>query len=449
MGRPAHPGRGRLVRRYLPIVVVIGLLGAAAAIWGGRDGGSSEGGSSGAAGDELIRSGPMTPQKAELVDETGVDFGPGCDTAAGRIKLPVVLAPPCVAPFSGDNGGATTPGVTGDEVKIIYYQSDPGLDPLGVAALLGQGIDVNARKARKAIQDYAALYNRLFETYGRRVVVEDFLGTGSSDDRAAARADAVAIAEKRPFAVVGGPARATPYLWEIGQTPDQGSVLAAEMVAKLAPPGKAAFAGDAATAARDRSYAVVHYDTDEGEQHEVFEKLRDGLGEQGIRLETDIEFRLDLNRTQEIARTVISKLNNEGVTTVIYTGDPLTPAALTHEATAQDYHPEWILGPNVAADSAVFARSYDQDQWAHGFGMALNGARGDLDLDDAWRVYRWAYGEDPPTTNAPVLEPPLRQMFIGIHLAGPNLTPATFRDGLFRFPVGGGSPTVPQFSPPG
>jgi hypothetical protein len=422
----------------------------------------------------------MTPQKAELVDETGVDFGPGCDTAAGRIKLPVVLAPPCVAPFSGDNGGATTPGVSGDEVKIIYYQSDPGLDPLGVAALLGQGIDVNARKARKAVQDYAALYNRLFETYGRRVVVEDFLGTGSSDDRAAARADAVAIAEKRPFAVVGGPARATsafypaiasrgilcgpgcsgaapeaaveqfaPYLWEIGQTPDQGSVLAAEMVAKLAPPGKAAFAGDAATAARDRSYAVVHYDTDEGEQHEVFEKLRDGLGEQGIRLETDIEFRLDLNRTQEIARTVISKLNNEGVTTVIYSGDPLTPAALTHEATAQDYHPEWILGPNVAADSAVFARSYDQDQWAHGFGMALNGARGDLDLDDAWRVYRWAYGEDPPTTNAPVLEPPLRQMFIGIHLAGPNLTPATFRDGLFRFPVGGGTPPVPQFSPPG
>jgi hypothetical protein len=40
-------------------------------------------------------------------------------------------------------------------------------------------------------------------------------------------------------------------------------------------------------------------------------------------------------------------------------------------------------------------------------------------------------------------------MFIGIHLAGPNLTPATFRDGLFRFPVGGGTPPVPQFSPPG
>jgi hypothetical protein len=367
--------------------------------------------------------------------------------------------------------------VTGDEVKIIYYQTDPRRDPLGVASLRGQGIDVNARAARTAVQDYAALYNRLFETYGRKVVVEDFLGSGSSDDVAAARADAVAIAEKRPFAVVGGPLQATsafypaiasrgivcgpgcsgaapeaaveryaPYLWEISPTPDQGSVLAAEMVAKLVPPGKAVHAGDAATAARERSYAVVHYDTVEGEQNEVFDRLRDGLAERGIRLATDIEFQLDLARTQDIARTVISKLHNEGVTTVIYTGDPLTPAALTREATAQDYHPEWILGPNVLADSAVFARSYDQDQWRHGFGMALSAARGTLDADDAWRVYRWAYGEDPPTTNAPVLEPPLRQMFIGIHLAGPKLTPETFRDGLFRFPVNGGTPMVPQFS---
>jgi hypothetical protein len=55
--------------------------------------------------EDLIRSGPMTPQRAELEGETGIDFGPDCDSATGRIKLSTVYAPPCVVPFEGDNGG--------------------------------------------------------------------------------------------------------------------------------------------------------------------------------------------------------------------------------------------------------------------------------------------------------------------------------------------------------
>ncbi len=56
---------------------------------------------------------------------------------------------------------------------------------------------------------------------------------------------------------------------------------------------------------------------------------------------------------------------------MIYTGDPLTPASITKEATAQDYHPEWIIGPTVLADTSIFGRTFDQDQWAHAFGVAL------------------------------------------------------------------------------
>jgi hypothetical protein len=35
---------------------------------------------------------------------------------------------------------------------------------------------------------------------------------------------------------------------------------------------------------------------------------------------------------------------------------------------------------------------------------------------------------------------------LGIHMAGPNLTPATFRDGMFNYPPSGGGPTTPQIS---
>ena len=63
----------------------------------------------------------MTPEKAELLGED-VDFGPTCDTDLGRIMLKSVYAPPCVEPFEGDNGGATSAGVTADEVTVVYYQ---------------------------------------------------------------------------------------------------------------------------------------------------------------------------------------------------------------------------------------------------------------------------------------------------------------------------------------
>src|SRR5687767_14484116 len=53
--------------------------------------------------------------------------GADCDTSTGRIKVPTIAAPPCVPPFSGDNGGSTYQGVTADTIKVVYFQaeSDP------------------------------------------------------------------------------------------------------------------------------------------------------------------------------------------------------------------------------------------------------------------------------------------------------------------------------------
>ncbi|HET9610597.1 MAG TPA: hypothetical protein VFP06_13390 [Acidimicrobiales bacterium] len=475
-------GWQRGVRRYGPVAAVVALVAGAVIVFGGGsgdDGDAGGGETQVTGGDELIRSGPMTPQRAELegVDPADVDFGPHCDTETGRLAMPMVQVPPCVERFEGDNGGATSPGVTDDEVRIVYYQTDPALDPLAAATIGEIGADVNAETAQQAVDAYADLYNDHFETYGRRVVVESFVGSGASDDVAAARADAVAIAEKEPFAVIGGPAQVlstfapeiasrgivcgpdcsgaapeevieeyAPYLWSTGPTPDQAVALAAEMVASLAGPGPAELAGDPAVQASERVYGVVHYDTADGEHEPVFRSLEDALAGNGIELATDVEYQLDLARIQENARTVVAKLKDAGVTTVIFYGDPITPGPLTAEATAQGYFPEWILGPNVLADTTIFARGYDGEQWQNGFGMALAPARAERALMDAFRIHRWAYGEDAPNNTVRVLEPPVRTMFAGIHMAGPELTPETFRDGLLRLPVSGGGPTLPQVS---
>jgi hypothetical protein len=468
-------------KRYGPIVVVIALIGAAVLVFGGGDdGGDDEAATDGATAteDELISSGPMTWQKAEQEGETAnIYCGPNCDTETGRIMLASVYAPPCVEPFEGDNGGATSPGVTADAVKVVQYIADPALDPLTAATISGAGADVSPETAAETVQGFADLYNKLFETYGRRVEVETYIGTGAGDDREAAKADAIAIAEMDPFMVVNGPNQASavfapelasrgiicgpfcslslpeplieefaPYAYLGGPTPEQGAALAVEMIGKLAGPGKAELAGDDATRAKDRVYGLLHYDTPDGDYEPVFEAYQELLADSGIDLATDVEFTLDLARAQENARTNISRLKEAGVTTVIYTGDPLTPASLTAEATAQDYHPEWILGSSVLMDTSLFARRTDVDQWKNGFGIALPGARGVQETNGAFRIWNWAYGGLPPNNTANVLETPLRTVFTGIHLAGPELTPEAFRDGLFRYPPSGGGPTEPQVS---
>jgi hypothetical protein len=472
----------KAAKRYGPIAIVVALIGAAVLVFGGGgddddgDGDATAGGN--ASEEDLIRSGPMTPERAELEGETDIDFGPNCDTETGRIKLVSVYAPPCVEPFEGDNGGATSPGVTADTVKVVQYIPDPALNPLTAATVSGAGADVSPETAVDTIAGFVELYNKLFETYGRTVDVEPYVGTGAGDDVAAAKADAIAIAEKDPFMVVGGPQTGAspafaselasrgivcgpqcalalpqslvdeyePYLWQTGPVPNQGAALAAEAIGKLAGPGKAELAGDAATRAKDRVYGLLHYDNADGDHQEVFEVLRDQLADNGIELATDVEFTLDLARAQESARTNISRLKAAGVTTVIYYGDPFNPGPLTIEATAQDFHPEWILGPSVLMDTTIFARLTDTEQWSHGFGVSFVGARGAQETNGAFRIWDWAYGGLPPNNTANVLNPPLLTTFIGIHLAGENLTPETFRDGLFRYPVSGGGPTEVQTS---
>jgi hypothetical protein len=479
---PRPPAWQKGVRRYGPIAAVVVLIAGAVVLFGGGgdggDGADDEASTTGTATqEELILSGPMTPERAELEGETDVDFGPGCDTETGRIMLISVYAPPCVEPFAGDNGGATSPGVTGDVVKVVFYQADPALDPLTAATAENAGADINPETAAQTVRDFVQLYNRLFETYGRTVEVEGYVGTGAGSDAEAARADAIAIAEKEPFAVIGGPAQSSavfatalasegivcgpgcatalnediveeyePLIWQASTTPNQSSALAAEMVGNLAGPGKAELAGDPALHDQDRVYGLLHYDTPDGDHQPVFEALSSALADNGIDLAIDVEFTLDLARAQENARTNIGKLMDAGVTTIIYYGDPLTPASLTEEATAQGYFPEWILGPSTLMDTTLFARQTDVDQWQNGFGMSLIGARGERSTNGAFQTYEWAFGREPANTSVNVFEPQLRTIFNGVHLAGPDLSPEAFRDGLLRYPVSGGGPTEVQVS---
>jgi hypothetical protein len=425
----------------------------------------------------LVKSGPMTPEKAQLLGKSNIDFGPNCDTTTGRVKIPTVYSPPCVQPFTGKNGGATAQGVTGNEIKVVIWVGDPSKDPVLAGQIIAAGASLDTNTIKATWQGYIDIYNKMLELYGRKISVEFFDGTGSGADTAAAKSDAIAIAAKKPFAVLGGPAQSTSvfsdelahrgviclgtcalavpqrittnnagYIFTDGPSPEEAALITAEFVGKQAGPGKAQFAGDDATKNKKRVYGVAHYDTPDGQYHAQFNTLKDGLKKYKITPKSDQSFFLDPAKSQENARTIITKMKDAGVTTVIYTGDPLTPAALTKEASAQDYHPEWIVGPTVLADTTFFGRTFDQEQWAHAFGVALVAGRVPQSQNPNYTLYTWFHGSPPPNNTYNVIAPTVSVLAPGLTLAGPKLTPTTFRDGLFRYPPSGGDPVNPRQS---
>jgi ABC-type branched-subunit amino acid transport system substrate-binding protein len=389
----------------------------------------------------------------------------------------LVYSPPCVQPFTGKNGGATSQGVTGNEIKIVVYTGDPQKDPLLAGQIRAAGASLDLEPIRQTWQGYVDIYNKMFEMYGRKLSVEFYLATGAGSDTTAAKADAIAIAEKKPFAVLGGPAQSTtvfadelahrgvlclgtcalampqklsdqnkPYIYTEGPSPEEAATLTAEFIGKQAGPGKAQFAGNDATKNKNRVYGIVHYDTPDGQYKGLFDTLKTQLKKRKITAKADQSFFLDLSRAQENARTIVTKMKDAGVTTVIYTGDPLTPGAVTKEATAQDFHPEWIIGPTVLADTSIFARTFDQEQWSHAFGVALVPGRTPQDLNGTYNLYQWFHGTPPPNNTYAVINPSVLLLSNGVQMAGPKLTPQAFRDGLYRSPPSGGDPVNPQLS---
>jgi hypothetical protein len=86
----------------------------------------------------------------------------------------------------------------------------------------------------------------------------------------------------------------------------------------------------------------------------------------------------------------------------------------------------------VFADTSVFARTFDQDEWAHAFGLQLTPARVPENKNEAYRLNQWYYGTPPPAENAfAVLLANVQILFSGLQTAGPHLTPDNFRAGMY------------------
>jgi hypothetical protein len=202
-------GSSRTLKRYGPLIGIVAVIAIVGGIFaftgGGDDDGGDEEASDGAEVSEDLPEGVIPFSEREQFDLTEADFGEQCDPETGRYAYPSPFAAECIAPFEGDNGGATDTGVTEDTIKVVYYRA-PDVDPIIDYITGAIDADNTNAEAFETAQGFVEFFESFTETYGRNVELELYEGTGPSDDEVAARADAVTIAQDiQPFMVWGGP----------------------------------------------------------------------------------------------------------------------------------------------------------------------------------------------------------------------------------------------------
>ncbi len=461
-----------------PVVLIVAALVAAGALATVHEnnGTTTTAPSNGGATQTARSTVPLTYAAAAKLGKTAdYDWGTECDHKTGRLKMPSVYAPPCVPLVTGaKNGGATSSGVSGDSVNLVYYQAQPG----GLASAVSSAAGTPAQSLA-TVQAYVAMFNHVYEMYGRHINLIVFNATGAATDPVAAHADAVTVAQQlHAFASIGGPAQTSAYEEELARqhvfcmgcgdsstygeiqlnAPYQWANLPAAdtslyetigyVVAKLKDK-PAIWAGDPALHTVPRKFIVVSETSEPPApgsaelRASLAKKLR--AGHVRMASPTDLEYTLDLTTLPTQAATIAEKLKTSGATSVIFAGDPIMPIYLTRACADIGYSPEWIITGIVLTDTSTLGRYYNQSEWAHAFGVTSLGVPTPVATGDADRLYRWWYGANtsPASLAAPAIIPPIQQFFEGVQLAGPDLTPSTFTAGLFRAPPAGGGPTTP------
>jgi len=376
-------------------------------------------------------------------------------------------SPPCIA-FSGNNGGATSQGVTGNSITVTYRVTSDGTTFQQQLAAFG-GAQFNDTQAdiNRTIQGLADYFNTHFQFYGRKINVEFYNGTGSlvsellGQGQAQADADAVtasqqdhafaelngvtepyddALAQQHviafgaPYLSANWMGQRAPYEWSVDTECNDVATTASEFAVKAlgAESGHttAAYAGGSLKN-QPRKYAVIAPDNPWYQDcANAAIAYADSHGEQ---VSDDIQYQLDLSTLSSQAASVVSKLQNDGITTISCGCDPLFPIYLTSRAHEQGYYPEWVDVGVALTDTDIVGQLFDQADWAHAFGVSYAGPTLPKAATLGYAAYK-SVRSDEPANEVDLIYAQMYEMAIGIQMAGPDLTPQTFENGMRAYP---------------
>jgi hypothetical protein len=292
-------------------------------------------------------------------------------------------------------------------------------------------------------------------------------GSGAATNDAAAKSDAIKVAtEIKAFASWGYPNNAyvdelvarkvmvigpvslpnefyedrAPYVWATLMSSTQGYVHRAEYIGKRLVGGKAQYAGDPLFQQQERRMGLLYYETKDNAYKAGIDFFVKELKQKyNVTLASIAAYNgyPDIAATQQQARPLIQKMKEDKINSLIFSGDPFGPIFFTQEATRQQYFPEWIITGSALTDTTLFGRLYDQEQWSHAFGISFLTARLPEEKGTSYRLHQWHFGRPPEAQTHATLRANPAIFYMGVHLAGPKLTPQTFRDGLWSLPPTG------------
>lgn len=385
--------------------------------------------------------------------------------------------PPCVA-FSGDNGGATSRGVTRDEVLVVRYMNQA--DPATSAILQSIRVADDPAVIRRAFDSLFNYANSHYMTYGRRVRYIEYPASGPDTADENMKADAKDIAERvKPFAVwTLGPKifaqelaqrgvicsctvslssdfykENPPYLWGSLPTSTEYAQHMAEHIGKRVAGRPAKWAGDPTQQMqrRNRTFGLIYLVGQQGRVDPEGKRFRDTfvaeLAKYGVRLEREFAYTYDPSDAGPINAMITTMSAGPPITTVIMWVDPLYPILITRQATNQQYFPEWYISGSGLSDTSAAGRQYDQQQWQHAFGITpLWVTWTEVAQSAGYREFHHGMpgmkpGDEGVLIN--IYRDPVQTIFTGIQLAGPRLTADTFAQGLLNYPKTGGNPAAP------
>ena len=355
-------------------------------------------------------------------------------------------SPPCVASFTGDNGGATWRGVTRDTIDIAWvYQGGSNNDQVQYLA--------------KALERF---FNKRFQFYNRRIKLsEQFEKSNSAADQQS-QADDVAglnmfastqftdtgglqyhreLAHKgvvSSFGFEANPSEADlrgldPYLWSYAMGSEDMLAMTGNWYCGVLNGHNAAHAGPLYQGT-PRRLGIVYNPWDYS-LNSSLQPLLDALSRCGIKNPNVI------NDPAGNQTSAVLNLSADKDTSVICICNYLYWSILADDAAGQGYSPEWLLtsyGGNDSQFGFHFGNAAPQ-QAQHAFGLTMQPRQVALANDPMW--WGWVEGDQGPQ-NAPrtiidmyqghLLYRSLLEIAAGIQMAGPKLNPTTFAQGLHR-----------------
>ena len=394
--------------------------------------------------------------------------GPPKVAGCGSAQVPGdPYAPPCIQ-FSGDNGGETSRGVTRDKITVTVRidSFDSGLVDAVTKSLGAAGkIPSESRETvDRTIRGLVEYFNARFQFYGRKIELVIYDGKGDplseiiGQGQEGAKADALKVAKEAkafadisavtaPYAAslaaegvvnIGAPyvprewlAQRRPYSWT--QLTDCSTVVesaASYYAVKMAK--KPATNAGGALKDQPRRLAVIAPDNAEYQGCvNAGVNLLNRMGGGGD-LAARHKYQISTNPGSAV-NNILPKLRNDGITTVMCGCDPVFLNFLTTAMNGQGYFPEMVVAGVALVDTDLVGQLMQQNVWNNAFGISYAGPTQRQGSSLAYRAYK-SVRRDEPSIAVDLIYNQLYMLAIGIQMAGPNLTPASFEKGMFDYP---------------